>query len=123
MAWNNQPIFKKMTLNKCPRISFSITSFAWKSKSPFTFFAPLPFVLGFIVVIVGILAIVFNDSLVNICFATFFAIIFSVYLLLDTVLIINGQAKACYHCHYLDQFILATEALYLDILAIFIYLV
>ncbi len=49
------------------------------------------------------------------------AIFSALYLLFDTIMIVNGNARACYNLQYLDQAILATEALYLDVIAIFIY--
>ena len=70
-------------------VSLAVTVFAWRTKIDFNFYAPLPFVLGFVIVMAAILALVFADSLINMCYAVFFAIFFACYLLLDTILIVK----------------------------------
>ena len=70
-------------------VSLAVTFYAWRTKIDFTFYAPLPFVLGFILVVAAILFLVFADKLINIIYAIFFAIFFACYLLLDTILIVK----------------------------------
>ena len=100
-------------------VVIGITAYAATTKSDFTIFGPILFILGFVFGIASIFCI-FAGPTMNLAFASIGVILFSFYLLVDTQMIIGGQNRR-YKIDE-DSYILASVALYLDIINIFLYI-
>ena len=83
-------------------VALGITIFAWRSENPFTFKVALLYTTGCILGCVAIFGIIGNDEGMKLWKATLGAVFFAIYLLIDTILIMDGKAMACYKCEYLD---------------------
>eukprot|EP00355_Strombidium_rassoulzadegani_P001353 CAMPEP_0168613086 /NCGR_PEP_ID=MMETSP0449_2-20121227/3266_1 /TAXON_ID=1082188 /ORGANISM="Strombidium rassoulzadegani, Strain ras09" /LENGTH=99 /DNA_ID=CAMNT_0008653701 /DNA_START=416 /DNA_END=715 /DNA_ORIENTATION=+ len=89
------------------------------TKSDFTVCGPLLFILGFVFSMFSLLSFMFGFRN-NLLFAAIGVILFSFYLLVDTQMIIGGSNRK-YKIDE-DSYILASVALYLDIINIFLYI-
>ncbi|XP_014672397.1 PREDICTED: protein lifeguard 1-like [Priapulus caudatus] len=72
-----------------------------------------------VLLIFGIFAIIFNDRIVNLVYASLGALIFAGYLVIDTQLMIGGKHK---YSLSPEEYVFAALNLYLDIINLFLYL-
>lgn len=100
-------------------VSFSLSLFAFQTKIDFTVFGGFLFVVLIIFTVVTIVAIFFHNYLTKIIISSIGVILFSLYLIYDTQLMIGGDHK---YSISPEDYILATLTLYLDIINIFIYI-
>ena len=96
-------------------VTIGITVYACTTKSDFTVFGPILFVLGFALIFICPLFVMFNNKL-RVFFAFLGVILFSFYLLFDTQLIMGGKRYEI----GIDDYIMAAMILYLDIINIFL---
>mmetsp|Transcript_18676 Transcript_18676/g.31941 ORF Transcript_18676/g.31941 Transcript_18676/m.31941 type:complete len:107 (-) Transcript_18676:70-390(-) len=100
-------------------MTIAITVYAVTTKRDFTMCGPLLFIIGFVFAIASLLMIPFGYTN-NLVFCCLGVILFSFYLLFDTQMIIGGKNRR-YQIDE-DSYILASVALYLDIINIFLYI-
>ena len=100
-------------------MTLAITVYAMTTKTDFTIFGPLMFILGFVFCVAGLLSFAFGPQM-HLAYACIGVILFSFYLLIDTQMIIGGKNRK--YKIDADSYILASVALYLDIINIFLYL-
>jgi len=98
-------------------ITLSLTIFAWSSKYDFTSWHPYMFVILVVVILFGIIGGIFHDQIVNVAYSALIALIFSIYLVIDTQSIIGGNHRYQFAP---DEYIIGALALYLDIINIFL---
>jgi FtsH-binding integral membrane protein len=96
-------------------VTIGITVYACTTKSDFTVFGPILFVVGFAFVFICPLFFIFTHKL-RVLWAFFGVILFSFYLLFDTQLIMGGKRYEI----GIDDYIMAAMILYLDIINIFL---
>lgn len=72
-----------------------------------------------ILLIFGIVALIWNNNVVNMVYASLGVFIFSIYLIYDTQLMLGGKHK---YSISPEEYVFAALNLYLDIVQIFMYL-
>lgn len=109
-------------------IFLGLTMYAWTTKSDFTGCGPYLFaaLLGMLVVSCGILLMQMlvpgaNTAVTQKLFAGLMVILFTMYIVYDTQLMI-GEFKGHAHQFEVDDYVFAALNLYLDILNLFLYL-
>ncbi|GFY78044.1 protein lifeguard 1 [Trichonephila inaurata madagascariensis] len=103
----------------CAFICLGLTIFAFQTKYDFTMMGGMLFVALLIFVIFGFLSIFLHNEIVRLVYACVGALIFSLYLVYDTQLLIGGHHK---YSISPEEYIFAALNLYLDIINLFIYI-
>ncbi|GFR19597.1 protein lifeguard 1 [Trichonephila clavata] len=103
----------------CAFICLGLTIFAFQTKYDFTMMGGMLFVALLVFVIFGFLAIFLHSQIVRLVYACVGALIFSLYLVYDTQLLIGGHHK---YSISPEEYIFAALNLYLDIINLFIYI-
>ncbi|XP_072019961.1 protein lifeguard 1-like isoform X2 [Amphiura filiformis] len=97
----------------------ALTIFAFQTKIDFTMLSGILFVLLIGLIIFGIFALIFQNDILNIVYASLGAIIFSVYLVFDTQMMLGGSHK---YSLSPEEYIFAALNLYVDIVQLFLYI-
>ena len=93
-----------------------LTVYAMTTKTDITMMGGMIFILGMSVFLLALFAMFTNNKLIHVFISTLWIIIFGVYLVYDTQLIMgNGELKLT-----VDDYILASFMLYLDIVNLFL---
>uniref|UniRef100_U5EY08 Putative n-methyl-d-aspartate receptor-associated protein n=1 Tax=Corethrella appendiculata TaxID=1370023 RepID=U5EY08_9DIPT len=100
-------------------VCLGLTLFAFQTKWDFTVMGGVLFVAVIILMLFGILAIFMKGKTVTLIYASLGALIFSMYLIYDTQLMMGGKHK---YSISPEEYIFAALNLYLDIVNIFIYI-
>ncbi|XP_074032653.1 protein lifeguard 1 isoform X3 [Leptinotarsa decemlineata] len=100
-------------------VCFGLTLFAFQTKWDFTMMGGILFVAVLILFIFGIVAIFFHNKIVQMVYASLGALIFSVYLVYDTQLMMGGKHK---YSISPEEYIFAAINLYVDVINIFMYI-
>ncbi|GIY68897.1 protein lifeguard 1 [Caerostris darwini] len=103
----------------CAFICLGLTAFAFQTKYDFTMMGGMLFVALLVFVIFGFLAIFLHSQIVRLVYSCIGALIFSMYLVYDTQLLIGGHHK---YSISPEEYIFAALNLYLDIINLFIYI-
>lgn len=98
-------------------VTLIISLYAWKTKSDFTICGPMLLIVGFTFCIMSMFVFLFGRVL-NMFFCGLAVVLFSIYLLFDTQLIMGGKRYEI----EIDDYILGAVILYTDIVTIFLYL-
>ena len=101
-------------------VTFSLTMYSILTKRDFTTMGGGLFTLLIILIFMGIMSIFIHDQTYNLIYSGFGALLFSVYIIHDTQLIIGGANKKYQIAP--DDYVLAALTLYLDIINLFLYL-
>lgn len=88
------------------------------SKSDFTTFMPYLVVIGFVLCIFGVVSMFWRDPLVQLIYSCLSALLFCIYLVADTQMIL-GRGTYSYG---LDDAYLAAIQIYIDIIQLFLHL-
>lgn len=108
-----------MAVGLCAAVCFGLTMFAFQTKWDFTVMGGGLFVALIILVIFGIVAIFIPGRVVTLIYASLGALLFSLYLVYDTQLMMGGKHK---YSISPEEYIFAALNLYLDIVNIFLYI-
>lgn len=108
-----------MAVGLCAAVCFGLTMFAFQTKWDFTILGGGLFVALIILVIFGIVAIFIPSRVVTLVYASLGALLFSVYLVYDTQLMMGGKHK---YSISPEEYIFAALNLYLDIVNIFLFI-
>jgi len=100
-------------------MTLAISIYAIRTKTDFTIFGPICYIVGLVFCVVGLFAALWGPSM-RLAFCCIGVILFSFYLLMDTQMIIGGKNRR-YQIDA-DSYILGAVTLYLDIINIFLYL-
>lgn len=100
-------------------VTIAITLWAATTKTDLTICGPIFFVLSLVLIVGGIFAYAFGPT-GHLMFSMFGAILFSFYLAYDTQLIVGGKHRQFQLS--IDDYILGSVLLYLDIINIFLYI-
>lgn len=100
-------------------VCLALTIFAFQTKIDFTGLHSILFVALFIFVIFGILTIFWHGKVITLVYASLGALLFSVYLIYDTQLMLGGKHK---YSISPEEYIFAALSLYIDVINIFIYI-
>ncbi|XP_058462787.1 protein lifeguard 1 isoform X3 [Malaya genurostris] len=100
-------------------VCLGLTLFAFQTKWDFTVMGGVLFVAVIILMLFGIIAIFFPGKTITIVYASLGAMLFSIYLVYDTQLMMGGEHK---YSISPEEYIFAALNLYLDIINIFMYI-
>jgi FtsH-binding integral membrane protein len=101
-------------------IVVGLTLFAFQTKIDFTTLSGSLFVILLAFILFGIWAAIFRSQVVQTIYATLGVIIFGIFLVYDTQLVIGGKHHAVSYTS--DDYVFAALNLYLDIVQMFLYL-
>ncbi|CAK9832458.1 Protein lifeguard 1 [Anthophora retusa] len=100
-------------------VCLALTLFSFQTKFDFTVLNGALFVAMIVLLIFGVIAMIWHGRIITIVYASLGALLFSIYLIYDTQMIIGGGRK--YEISP-EEYIFATLNLYLDIINIFLYI-
>ena len=100
-------------------LCISLTIYAMTTDEDFTICGGLLFVCLIVLVVAGIFLIFTDNNVVHIFFCMLGIILFSIYLIYDTQLIVGGKRYE----FSIDDYIIGALSLYLDIINIFLYII
>lgn len=100
-------------------VCLALTLFALQTKYDFTMCGGVLLVCFVIVFIFGIVAIFVHSRIVSLVYASLGALLFSVYLIYDTQLMLGGKHK---YSISPEEYVFAALNLYVDIINIFMYI-
>lgn len=98
-------------------ITLSLTLYACTTKSDFTMSGGILFVLLTAFILFGLFAWFSGSRIMNTLYCTLGVILYGIYLIYDTQLLIGGKR----HSLSMDDYILGAVMLYIDIIGIFLY--
>jgi len=98
-------------------VVLGLTIFAFQTKIDFTMCNGILFALLLCLMIFGIFCGIFRSDIMNVVYASLGAVIFSIYIVVDTQMMMGGK-----HQYSIDpeEYIFATLNLYLDIINLFL---
>ncbi|XP_060534487.1 protein lifeguard 1 isoform X2 [Cylas formicarius] len=100
-------------------VCLALTLFAFQTKWDFTMMGGILLVAVVILLVFGIVAIFVRNRIVQLVYASLGALIFSIYLIYDTQLMMGGKHK---YSISPEEYVFAALNLYLDIINIFMYI-
>lgn len=100
-------------------VCLGLTLFAFQTKWDFTVMGGVLFVAVIILMVFGIVAIFVPGKTIQLIYASLGALIFSIYLVYDTQMMMGGKHK---YSISPEEYIFAALNLYLDIVNIFMYI-
>lgn len=100
-------------------VCLGLTLFAFQTKWDFTMMGGILFVAVLILLLFGIVAIFVHNKILELVYASLGALIFSIYLIYDTQLMMGGKHK---YSISPEEYIFAALNLYIDIINIFMYI-
>ncbi|XP_017780361.1 PREDICTED: protein lifeguard 1-like isoform X3 [Nicrophorus vespilloides] len=100
-------------------VCLGLTLFAFQTKWDFTMMGGILFVAVIILLIFGIVAIFVKSKILSMVYASLGALIFSIYLIYDTQMMMGGNHK---YSISPEEYVFAALNLYLDIINIFMYI-
>lgn len=100
-------------------LTLAITLFAFQTKIDFTMLSGCLFVAFIVLFCFGILTIFFYSRILRLVYACLGALIFGLYLVMDTQLMMGGQKK---YTLSPEEYIFAALNLYIDIVTLFLYI-
>ena len=103
----------------CAVVCLALTIFALQTKWDFTLCGGIVFVGIIILLIFGIVAICIPSKVLDLVYASLGALLFSIYLVIDTQLMLGGKHN---YAISPEEYIFAALNLYLDIINIFLYI-
>ncbi|BET03229.1 glutamate NMDA receptor-associated protein 1-like [Nesidiocoris tenuis] len=103
----------------CAIVTLGLTIFAFQTKIDFTMMGGVLFVATLILMIFGIVLMFWNGKVATLIYASFGALLFSIYIIYDTQIMIGGSHKFSISP---EEYIFAALNLYLDIVNLFLYI-
>lgn len=100
-------------------VTFALTIFAFQTKIDFTMMGGLLFVFLIILICFGFLCAIIQNEYASLAYACLGALLFSVYIVFDTQMMIGGKHK---YSLSPEEYIFAALNLYLDIVNLFLFI-
>ena len=101
-------------------VTVALSLYAITTKSDFTICGPLVFIMGFVFAITSLFLMLAWGPASHLFMSAFGVILFSFYIIYDTQVIIGGKNRK--NVLTVDDYILASVTLYLDIINLFLYI-
>jgi len=96
--------------------TIALTLYAFYTKRDFTYCGGLLFVILFSLILVGVVAIFVRSKILEVLLSTAFALLYSIYLIYDTQLVVGkGRYKL-----EIDDYIVGAIIIFIDIMMIFL---
>ena len=99
-------------------ITLVLTIFAMTTKKDFTVCLSFIWIFMGALLMFGIFSIIFSSQILNIVYCTFGIMVYSVYLIIDTQLIMGNKKYKLTE----DDYVIGVIILYIDIIQIFMYI-
>lgn len=115
--FNSQEVFLAVAITAV--LCFALTLFAFQTKWDFTVMGAGLFIAVICLMLFGFLALIFQSRIMTLVYASIGALIFSLYLIYDTQMIMGGKHK---YSISPEEYVYASLALYMDIVNIFVYI-
>jgi len=103
----------------CAVVCLGLTIFAFQTKWDFTACGGIMFVGILVLLIFGLLAIIIQNKILDLVYASLGALVFSCYIVFDTQMMLGGKHK---YSISPEEYIFAALNLYLDIVNLFLYI-
>ncbi|CAH0546495.1 unnamed protein product [Brassicogethes aeneus] len=100
-------------------VCLGLTLFAFQTRWDFTMMGGILFVAVLILFVFGIVAMFWHNKIVKMVYASLGALIFSIYLIYDTQMMMGGKHK---YSISPEEYVFAALNLYIDIVNIFMYI-
>lgn len=100
-------------------ICLALTLFAFQTKIDFTGLSSVLFVALVVLLLFGIISMIWNGPTIRLIYASLGALLFSIYLIYDTQMMMGGNHKVSISP---EEYIFAALSLYLDVVNIFLYI-
>uniref|UniRef100_S4RAS8 Uncharacterized protein n=1 Tax=Petromyzon marinus TaxID=7757 RepID=S4RAS8_PETMA len=100
-------------------ISLGLTIFSFQTKIDFTMKSGIMFVFLMALLSFGLMCAILRSDWANIAYATLGALVFAVYLVIDTQLMMGGKHRYSLNP---EEYIFAALNLYIDIVSIFLFI-
>lgn len=100
-------------------VCLGLTLFAFQTKYDFTMCGGILLVAVIVLLIFGFVSIFIKTKMITLIYASLGALIFSIYLIYDTQLMMGGEHK---YTISPEEYVFAALNLYLDIINIFLYI-
>mmetsp|Transcript_21828 Transcript_21828/g.61427 ORF Transcript_21828/g.61427 Transcript_21828/m.61427 type:complete len:120 (-) Transcript_21828:287-646(-) len=97
-----------------------LTVYAFTTKRDFTMMGGSLFAALFVLIIIGFMSIWWHSQGLNLVYAGFGALLFCVFIVYDTQIMIGGKHKK--YAISPDEYVFAALNLYLDVVNLFLYL-
>ncbi|KAF0297440.1 ATP synthase subunit beta, mitochondrial [Amphibalanus amphitrite] len=108
-----------MAVGICTVVCLALTMFAFQTKYDFTMLNGILFVCLIVLMVFGLFAMIFPGKVISLVYASLGALLFSVYLVVDTQMMMGGKHK---YTISPEEYIFAALNLYLDIINLFLYI-
>jgi len=102
-------------------ITISLTVYAMNTKVPIEFFGALSFVICLGMIPLFFICWIIGGQLMNTVYCCFGALLYGIYLIIDTILITGGKQTSSVKIN-MDDYIIGALMLYLDIVMLFVYI-
>jgi len=103
----------------CAAVTFALTAFAFQTKYDFTACGGVLIAVLLCFILFGIFALFWPSRVLNIVYASIGALIFSLYIVYDTQIMLGGKHK---YSLSPEEYVFAALNLYLDIINLFLYI-
>ncbi|XP_053696703.1 protein lifeguard 1 [Sabethes cyaneus] len=100
-------------------VCLALTLFAFQTKWDFTVMGGILFVAVIILLVFGLIAVFFPGKTITLIYASLGVLLFSIYLVYDTQLMMGGQHK---YSISPEEYVFAALNLYLDIINLFLFI-
>ncbi|KFB43276.1 AGAP005529-PC-like protein [Anopheles sinensis] len=100
-------------------ICLGLTLFAFQTKYDFTMCGGFLFCVVLVFFLFGLISIFFQGKIITLIYASLGALIFSMYLVYDTQVMLGGEHKFSISP---EEYVFAALSLYLDVINIFLYI-
>lgn len=100
-------------------VTAAVTLFAFQTKWDFTGAAPYLFVVTILLLVFGIVASFFRSKILQLVYGAVGALVFSVYLLIDTQMMMGGNRKYQFS---IDDYAFCCLSLFMDIINLFLFI-
>ncbi|RYG43956.1 hypothetical protein EON67_12300 [archaeon] len=101
-------------------LTLALTAFAWQTRIDFTTMSGSLFVILIAFIMFGIWSAIFRSQVLQTLYAALGVIVFGIFLVYDTQLIVGGKHRAVSLTS--DEYIFAALNLYIDIVQLFLYI-
>lgn len=102
-------------------VTIALTIYAMRTKRSIEFFYAIAFVIYLAMLPLMIIGFIIRCPVLYIVYCALGLIFYSVYLIIDTMVIVKGKTSGGYALE-LDEYIVGALMLYIDIIMIFVYI-
>lgn len=100
-------------------VCLALTLFSFQTKFDFTGLNSILFIAMVVFLLFGIIAMIWHGKIMTLVYASIGALLFSIYLIYDTQIMIGGNHK---YAISPEEYIFAALNLYIDVVNIFLYI-